>query len=302
MTKTSWQGIHSVLVTPFLPEGAIDFPRFEALADANIASGADGLIVCGSTGEFYAMSVAERVKLFEATVKVAAGRVPVLAGVSDLQTDVVLQLIKAAEATGCDGILALPPVYAKPDLREAEHFYRRLCAATGLPVMLYNSPARIGVNITPDLVARLAEVPNVVAIKDSSADIQQVAELCQKVKGELAVFVGYETMIRSSLPLGVVGVVAMAHQLSGRLVRRYFDACASGDGATADALEPALFAIYRCFKTGSFYAGIKATMNSLGQPVGLPREPLLPFTDAQMASVAKILTEADVAAAIQKVA
>lgn len=302
MTKTDWHGIHSVLVTPFLPEGPIDFPRFEALAEANIANGADGLIVCGSTGEFYAMSVAERVKLFEATVKVAAGRVPVLAGVSDLHTDVVVELTKAAETTGCDGILALPPIYAKPDLREAEHFYRRICAASGLPVMLYNSPVRIGVNITPDLVARLAEIPNVVAIKDSSGDIQQVSELCQKVKGELAVFVGYETMIRSALPLGVVGVVAMAHQLSGRLVRAYFDACASGDAATADKLEPALFAIYRCFKTGSFYAGIKAAMNALGQPVGIPREPLLPFTDAQQAGVAKILADADVAATINTLA
>lgn len=302
MTKTNWKGIHSVLVTPFTPEGPIDFRRFEELAEANIANGADGLIVCGSTGEFYAMSVGERMKLFETTVKVAAGRVPVLAGVSDLHTDVVLELTKAAETTGCDGILALPPIYAKPDLREAEHFYRRICAASALPVMLYNSPVRIGVNITPDLVARLAEIPNVVAIKDSSGDIQQVAELCQKVKGELAVFVGYETMIRSSLPLGVVGVVAMAHQLSGRLVRRYFDACVAGDAATADRLEPALFAIYRCFKSGSFYAGIKAAMNSLGQPVGIPREPLLPFTDAQLASVAKILADADVAATIQTLA
>lgn len=300
--KTAWQGIHSVLVTPFLPEGPIDFPRFEELAEANIANGADGLIVCGSTGEFYAMSIEERVKLFEATVRVAAGRVPVLAGVSDLHTDVVVALSAAAEKAGCDGILALPPIYAKPDLREAEHFYRRVCGATGLPVMLYNSPARIGVNITPDLVARLAELPNVVAIKDSSADIQQVTELAARVKGELSVFVGYETMIRASLPLGVVGVVAMAHQLSGRLVRRYFDACKAGDVATADALEPALFAIYRCFKAGSFYAGIKAAMNTLGQPVGIPREPLLPFTDAQMASVEKILTDAGVAATIQKLA
>ncbi len=301
MSKIDWKGIHSVLVSPFLPDGTIDFARFAELVEVNIANGADGVIVCGSTGEFYTMTVEERIRLFEATVAAANGRVTVIAGVSDLQTDIVLELVAAAKDTGCDGILALPPIYAKPDLRETEHFYRTIAKASELPVMLYNSPARIGVNLTPDFVAGLADIPNVVAIKDSSADIQQVTELCAKVKDKLAVFVGYETMIRSALPVGCVGVVAMAHQLSGKLVRAYFDACAAGDTATADKLEPALFAIYRCFKAGSFYAGIKAAMNELDQPVGIPREPLLPFSDAQQAAVRSILADANVRGLIASV-
>lgn len=302
MADVNWQGIHSVLVTPFGPGGAIDFARFEALVDMNIANGADGVIACGSTGEFYTMTVEERHDLFRAAVSTAAGRVPVLAGVSDLRTDVVLDLCRKAEQGGCAGILALPPIYAVPDEREVDHFYRAVASASGLPVMLYNSPRRIGVNIGPDQVARLAELPTVAAIKDSSADIVQVTEIARRLKDRLSVFVGYETMIRASLPVGVVGVVAMAHQLSGRLVRTYFDACKAGDTATADRLEPALFAIYRCFRTGSYYAGIKATMNALGNPVGDPREPLLPFTDAQTAKVAAILAEAGVADTIRSLA
>ena len=247
------------------------------------------------------MSLEERVRLFKATAEAAKGRAPVIAGVSDLQTAIVLELCRAAEEAGCDGILALPPIYAKPDLRETEHFYRIVADATKLPVMLYNSPARIGVNLTPDLAAKLAEIPNVVAIKDSSADIQQVIELCAKVKNKLAVFVGYETMIRAALPVGCVGVVAMAHQLSGLLVKRYFDACKTGDTETADKLEPALSAIYRCFKAGSFYAGIKAVMNELDQPVGIPREPLLPFSDAQLDTVRKTLSSAHVSSIIASV-
>lgn len=302
MPTPNWQGIHSVLVTPFDASGAIDFARFEMLVDKNIANGADGVIVCGSTGEFYTMTVEERVALFAATVKAAAGRVPVLAGVSDLRTDVVLDLCRKAEAAKCDGILALPPIYAVPDEREVDHFYRRVAGASGLPVMLYNSPRRIGVNVGPDQVARLAELPTVAAIKDSSGDIVQVTELCRRVGGKIGVFVGYETMIRSALPVGVVGVVAMAHQLSGRLVRAYFDACAEGDKATADRLEPALFAIYRGFRCGSYYAGIKTVMEALGEPVGAPREPLLPFTDAQKAKVEAILAEAEVAAVVASLA
>jgi 4-hydroxy-tetrahydrodipicolinate synthase len=299
MTNPNWQGIHSVLVTPFTASGAVDFTRFEELVGQNIANGTDGVVVCGSTGEFYTMLVEERDELFRAAVKAANGRAAVIAGVSDLRTDVVLDLCRRAEAAGCGGILALPPIYAVPDEREVDHFYRRVAGASGLPLMLYNSPRRIGLNLGVDQIARLAELPTVAAIKDSSGDIVQVTELCRRVGGKLSVFVGYETMIRAALPVGVVGVVAMAHQLSGRLVRVYFDACKTGDRATADRLEPALFAIYRCFRTGSYYAGIKTTMNALGQPVGDPREPLLPFTVAQKAKVNQILAEADVAAIIR---
>jgi 4-hydroxy-tetrahydrodipicolinate synthase len=299
MINPNWRGIHSVLVTPFTTSGAIDFARFEELVGRNIANGADGVVVCGSTGEFYTMSVEERAELFRASVKAAGGRAAVIAGVSDLLTDVTLDLCRRAEAAGCSGILALPPIYAVPDEREVDHFYRQVAGASGLPLMLYNSPRRIGLNLGVDQVARLAELPTVAAIKDSSGDIVQVTELCRRVGGKLNVFVGYETMIRAALPVGVVGVVAMAHQLSGRLVRAYFDACKAGDGATADRLEPALFAIYRCFRAGSYYAGIKTTMNALGQPVGDPREPLLPFTVAQQAKVSQILAEADVAAIIR---
>ncbi|KAA0969359.1 4-hydroxy-tetrahydrodipicolinate synthase [Aureimonas fodinaquatilis] len=298
MTKPVWQGIHSVLVTPFDEAGAIDIARYEALAQTNLDNGADGLIVCGSTGEFYALSIAERRKLITATVSVAAGKVPVLVGVSDLQFDTVKEMNGIAEAEGADGVLALPPIYAKPDAREAEHYYRQFAKTTALPIMLYNSPARIGVNITPDMVERLAELPNVAAIKDSSADIQQVTELARRVKDRLAVFVGYETMIRSTLPIGVTGVVAMAHQLSGKLVRNYYDACAQGNQAEADRLEPALFAIYACFKTGSFYAGIKAVMNELGFAVGDPREPLLPFSQSQQDAVRSRLEAANVRSVI----
>jgi 4-hydroxy-tetrahydrodipicolinate synthase len=121
------------------------------------------------------------------------------------------------------------------------------------------------------------------------------------VKDRLAVFVGYETMIRAALPVGCVGVVAMAHQLSGRLVRRYYDACVAGDTTTIDRLEPALFAIYRCFRVGSFYAGIKTVMTILGQPIGGPREPLLPYSDAQVETVRSILAAADVSGIIDSV-
>lgn len=297
--RASWQGVQSVLVTPFRADGAVDLDRFEALVDANIAHGASAVIACGSTGEFYAMTVAERTALYRAAVLTAAGRVPVIAGVADLRTDVVLDLCRAAEASGCDGLMALPPIYAMPGEAEIEHHFALIGAASGLPLMLYNSPRRVGVSMSPELVARLAaKIPAVCAIKDSSADILHLMELMRAIRGRLSVLVGYETLIRPALACGAQGVVAMAHQMAGGLVRAYFDACARVDRAEADRLEPGIFAIYRCFRLGSYYAGIKAAMNVLGLSVGEPRPPLLPYDRQQYAAVEAILQDASVRALI----
>jgi len=300
MHTPKWSGIHSVLITPFDTDGKIDFATYEKQVETNIENGADGLIACGSTGEFYALTMAERAELLAQTAKFSNGRVPVIAGVSDLLPANAMELARTSEKLGLDGVLAMPPLYAMPDRRETLHYFKQLCSASGLPVMLYNSPRRAGVGLDVQLVSELAELPTVAAIKDSSGDIVQVSELARRLGDRLSVFVGYETMIRPALSVGAVGVVAMAHQLSGRLVRAYFDACAANDQATIDRLEPALFAIYACFKQGSYYAGIKAVMNTLGQSAGLPREPLLPFTADQMAKVETILAENNVAAAIKQ--
>ena len=300
MKQKRWQGIFSVLVTPFKKNAEINFELFETLIEKNIKNGADGLIVCGSTGEFYTMSLEERISLFNCSVKKTSKRLPVIAGVSDLSMENCFELSKKAEKAGCDGILALPPIYATPDLRETEHFYTTLASQTKLPIMLYNSPKRTGVNLTPEFVHKISEMPQIVAIKDSSGDIRQLNDLCIKVKDKLSVFVGYETMIRPSLSIGCVGVVAMAHQLAGRLIREYFDACKDGNHSLADRLEPAVFAIYACFQSGSFYSGIKAVMSELGQEVGEPRKPLLAFTNTQLNKVRSILMNEDVKETIKE--
>ena len=298
-----WAGIFSVAITPFTDDGAVDQDRFLRFVDASVDNGADGIIVAGSTGEFYTLTAVERRGLFQAAVDRLAGRgCPVLAGVSDLRIGDVIAACRDAEQAGCAGALVLPPVYAMPDRREILAFYRGIASATDLPLMLYNSPRRAGVDLTVDLVAELADLPSVVAIKDSSANIVRVAELCQALGKRLQVFVGYETMIRSGLAVGAQGVVAMAHQLSGRLVRSLFDAVLAGDAATVDRLEPALFALYRCFQSGSYYAAIKATMTALGQPAGHPRPPLLPVSDAAAVKITGILADAGVAEAIASVA
>lgn len=291
MTNTDWGGIFPVLVTPFGSDGSINETRYRTLIDDAIANGAQGIVAAGSTGEFYALSIAERAHLYRLAVNHVAGRVPVLAGVADLRVEDVLEACQSAVAAGCAGGMILPPIYAMPSPREILAFFEHIAGNTTLPLMLYNSPRRAGVDITPALAEQLAALPTVVAIKDSSGAITQVTELVQRVGRRLRVFVGYETMIVPARAVGAHGVIAMAHQIAGPLIRDYWEKAATGDAETVDALGRDVFALYRCFQSGSYYAAIKETMRQLGRDAGEPRLPLLPLADEQKAAIAGIIAD-----------
>ncbi|WP_081163228.1 dihydrodipicolinate synthase family protein, partial [Ensifer aridi] len=291
MADVNWGGIFPVLVTPFNTDGSINETRYKQLIDNAIANGAQGVIAAGSTGEFYALTVSERSGLYKLTVDHVAGRVPVLAGVADLRVEDVLEACQSAVAAGCAGGMILPPIYAMPSPREIVAFFEYISRNTSLPLMLYNSPRRAGIDITPALVEQLSALPTVVAIKDSSGIITQVSELVQRVGDKLRVFVGYETMIVPARAVGAHGVVAMAHQIAGPLIRDYWDKALTGDNAV-DTLGRDVFAFYRCFQSGAYYAAIKETMSQLGRDAGGPRLPLLPLAEEQKAAIAKIIADA----------
>ena len=291
MFRADWTGIFPVIVTPFNADGSINETRYKQLVDDAIANGAQGVVAAGSTGEFYTLTIAERARLFKLTVDHVAGRVPVLAGVADLRVEDVLEACQSALAAGCAGGMILPPIYAMPSAREILAFFEYISRNTALPLMLYNSPRRAGVDITPALVEQLAALPTVVAIKDSSGAITQVSELVQRVGDKLRVFVGYETMIVPARAVGAHGVIAMAHQIAGPLIRDYWDKALTGDKAL-EAMGRDVFAFYRCFQSGSYYAAIKETMTQLGRDAGGPRLPLLPLADEQKAAISKIIADA----------
>jgi 4-hydroxy-tetrahydrodipicolinate synthase len=291
MANVNWGGIFPVLVTPFNDDGSINEARYKELVDDAITNGAQGVVAAGSTGEFYALTVGERAALYKLTVDHVAGRVPVLAGVADLRVEDVLAACQLAVAAGCAGGMILPPIYAMPSPREIVAFFEYISQNTSLPLMLYNSPRRAGIDIIPALVEQLSALPTVVAIKDSSGVITQVSELVQRVGDKLRVFVGYETMIVPARAVGAHGVVAMAHQIAGPLVRDYWDKALTGDKAL-ETLGRDVFAFYRCFQSGSYYAAIKETMSQLGRDAGGPRLPLLPLTDEQKAAISKIIADA----------
>ncbi len=289
--SVDWHGSFAVIVTPFTRDGAIDEDAYRGVVDLVIEAGCHGLISAGSTGEFFLMTHDERMRVFSIAVDQADGRVPVLAGTSATRTEEVVGLTRYAAEIGCDGAMTLPPIYIGIDERETVEFFSRVAGESGLPIMLYNSPLAVMTRLPARLVERLARIDNVVAIKDSSLDMNQVSDLVRLCGGEIGVFIGAEDLMLPAVAMGAVGAVAMLPQVVGSMAVELYEAAASADPARARKLHDKIARAYDLFKVGSGYVAIKESMNMLGKPGGYSRPPMLPFTDRQRAQLREILED-----------
>ncbi len=290
-TDVDWHGILAVLITPFSEDGKIDEDGYRRIVELVIGDGVHGIITCGSTGEFYVMSNEERQRLYRITVEQVRKRVPVIAGTSAISPNDVVALGQYAVGLGIDGTMILPPYYAMPNEREIAAFFQEISHRVPLPIMLYNGTRRTGVNLTPRLVARLAEIERVVAIKDSSRDFLLMCELIQRVGDKLRVFTGLESMLLGCLAMGGAGAVAMAPQAMGRIPVDLYDAALRGDLQRARELQKKVSRFYDIFNIGNNYSACKEAVNQVGRPGGFPRKPLLPLTPEERGQVKAILHE-----------
>lgn len=286
-----WHGSFAVIITPFTRDGEIDEDGYRGVVDLVIEAGCHGLISAGSTGEFFLMTDDERRRVFSIAVDQAAGRIPVLAGTSATRTEDVVSLTRYAAEIGCDGAMVLPPIYIGLDERETVEFYSRVAGESGLPIMLYNSPLAVMTELPARLVERLADIDNVVAIKDSSLDMQQMSDLVRLCGYEIRVFVGTEDLLLPAVAMGAVGAVAMVPQVVGNMAVELYEAAASGDLGLARELHKKIARVYEIFNVGSGYIAIKESMNMLGKPGGFSRPPMLPFTDEQRSELREILED-----------
>ena len=291
-----WHGSFAVIVTPFARDGDIDEAAYRQVVDQVIEAGCHGVISAGSTGEFFLMTNEERKRVFSIAVNQAGGRVPVVAGTSAIRTEDVVDLTRYAAEVGCDGAMVLPPIYILLDERETLEFYRRVSGEGGLPIMLYNKnkPHQVPTYLTPHLVEKLMRLENVVAIKDSSLDLQQLAGLIRYCGQEIRVFIGVEDLLLPAVAMGAVGAVAMVPQVVGRMAVELYETAAAGDIERARELHQKIVRVYDLFKVGSGYVAIKESMNMLGKPGGYSRPPMIPFTDEQRAKLRKILEDVGV--------
>ena len=271
----------TAMVTPFAADGQVDLDQAARLADHLVSNGSDGLVVCGTTGESPTLSWAEQHELFAVVKGAVAGRASLLAGSGSNCTAEAVEATREAAALGADGALVVVPYYNKPPQDGlAAHFRAVAEAAPELPLMLYNIPGRTGTSLAPETVAGLLDLPNVVSFKAASGTTEEVSALRAVCGERLAIYSGDDALTLPMLAVGAVGVVSVASHVVGPQINAMVQAFVSGDTARALALHEQLLPLCKALFCTTNPIPVKAALELSGWPVGAPRLPLLPASDA----------------------
>lgn len=273
-------GILTALPTPFTSDGQVDVPTLGRLVERSIEGGVDGLVACGSTGEFAAMSERERRLVVETVIDRTAGRVPVVAQTGAVSTSEAIRLSQHAQESGASVVMLVTPYFEPLTEAETTHYLRTVAAEIDIPVMLYNLPGVTGVDLSPETVGQLArEVENIKYVKDTNADMSRVRQLIHHYGDVISTFGGWDTLIFATLTEGAAGVVAgSANVVPAELVSIH-RALRAGQLDRARTEWSRVYPLMDSLMTVPFISAVKAIFNSLGIPVGSPRSPLLELDD-----------------------
>jgi 4-hydroxy-tetrahydrodipicolinate synthase len=268
-------GIIPPVATPMRANEDLDLPRLRWFLDQLIEAGCHGVFVLGTNSEFYALDEGEKQEVIATAVAHVNRRVPVWAGTGAETTREVVRLTRLAEKEGADGVSVITPYFISPTQQEIYDHYRRIAECTSLPVVLYNNPSTCGgLKIDVDTVARLAELPNILGVKDSSGDLQNTQEYIKAVPERFSVMMGRDTLIFPALVMGARGAVPATGNIAPRLLVEIYETFRRGDLAGAKAaqlrLNPLRLALGLCTAPG----GVKAALDMLGMPIGPCRSPV----------------------------
>jgi len=272
------KGIIPPVATPMQANEDLDLPRLKWFLDHLIAEGVHGIFVLGTNSEFYALDEREKQEVIATAVAHVRGRVPVFAGTGAECTREAVRLTRMAEKEGVQGVSVITPYFISPSQQEIYDHYRRIAENTKLPVVLYNNPSTCGgLKIDVDTVARLAEIPNVLGIKDSSGDLQNTNEYMRVVPERFSVLQGRDTLIYQALIFGARGAVPATANIAPRLLVEIYEASVRGDHAAAQAAQIRLNPIRLGLALGTAPGGVKAALSLMGMSIGPSRSPVAPL-------------------------
>lgn len=284
----------TAMVTPFREDLSLDLERAKEIAAWLVDHGSEGLVVAGSTGEAATLTDDEKVTLWRAVVEAVGNRATVIAGTGTYDTAHSEHLTREAEKAGAHAILLVTPYYNKPPQRGLIEHFTRLAGATSLPVMLYNIPGRTATRIEHETLLRLAEVPNIVAVKDSTGDLDGVAKLIREAPEGFEVYSGDDWATFTMACLGAVGVVSVAAHVVGDRIAEMLALLQGGELEEARAVHLDLLPVFDGLFLTSNPIPLKAAMALIGQPVGGPRLPLVAAGEDEVQRVKLALQEGGV--------
>lgn len=271
------RGCGTALVTPFKEDLSIDEEALRSFVDFQISEGINFLVPCGTTGESPTLSDAEHRRVVEIVVQQARGRVPVIAGAGGNNTAHVIKLARECERLGVDGLLSVTPYYNKPTQEGLYQHFKAIAEATSLPIILYNVPPRTYVNILPDTIVRLAEIPNIIGVKEASGDISQISEIINRVSPEFKVLSGDDSMTLPLIAVGGVGLISVASNEAPAQLTALTRACVDNNLEEARRLNRQLWALMKANFIETSPGPVKAAVAMMGKIKEVYRLPMVPM-------------------------
>jgi 4-hydroxy-tetrahydrodipicolinate synthase len=277
----------TAIVTPFNRDGSVNLDKFRELASHLVENGSDGLVVAGTTGESPTLTDDEKCELWAAAVETVGDRATVVAGTGTYSTAHSVHLTERAHEVGVDGFLVVTPYYNKPPPRGIVEHFKAVAAASDKPIVVYNIPGRVVINVEPETIAQLAELPTVRAVKQANADLEQARRIVAETGLDL--YAGDDDLIYPFLELGGVGGVCVHTHVVGRQVKEMIRRVRDGDPEGARALDEEVRPALEILKVVVNPIAIKAALNLLGHDVGGVRLPLVEATDDEIGRIREAL-------------
>ncbi|MBR8830971.1 MAG: 4-hydroxy-tetrahydrodipicolinate synthase [Chroococcopsis gigantea SAG 12.99] len=290
MTNHSFGRVITAMVTPFTPEGEVNYPVVEKLADHLITHGSDGLVVCGTTGESPTLTWSEEYELFRVVKGVVGNRGKVIAGTGSNSTSEAIEATEKSAKLGLDGSLQVVPYYNKPPQEGMyEHFRAIAKACPDLPIMLYNIPGRTGQNLLPETIARLSQIDNITAVKEASGNLEQVCKIRCLTGSDFEIYSGDDFLTLPIMTCGGVGVVSVASHLVGEQIQAMIRAFNDGDTKGAVEINLRLSPLFKGLFCATNPIPVKAALNRLGWQTGGLRLPLTSLPQELQSGIEEIL-------------
>ncbi|HAM68180.1 MAG TPA: 4-hydroxy-tetrahydrodipicolinate synthase [Ruminococcus sp.] len=285
MKPTIFTGAAVALVTPFHADGSVNYDELRRLIDYQIEHGTDALVIAGTTGESSTLSEEEHSKVIRFAVEVTAHRVPVIAGTGSNSTQTAIMLSQDAERDGADALLLVTPYYNKTTQRGLYQHYKMIAESTKLPIILYNVPSRTGLSIDVETAAKLAEIDNIVAMKDAVGNITYTANLIERCGDKLTVYSGNDDQIVPMMSLGAKGVISVLSNIAPQETHDMTAAALAGDYKTAAAMQLKYLRLIHALFSETNPIPVKEAVNQLGFAAGPCRMPLYEMAENTKAAL-----------------
>lgn len=273
------------IITPMREDGSVHYEQFQRLIDWHVANGTDAIVAVGTTGESTTLSVPEKIEVIEAAIRFADGRIPVIAGTGVNSTSEAIELSRAAVGSGAYATLSVVPYYNKPPQEGIYRHFAAIAEAADIPMIVYNVPGRTVVNMNNDTVLRLAEIPNIIGIKEASGDIGRMVELLNRVPGDFAVYSGDDPTGMAAMLCGAHGVITVAGNVAPKLFADMCRAALTGNLAEARALNAKLVPLYQEMFCEPSPAAPKWALEKLGLCSRAVRLPMVSLSEVGQARV-----------------